>query len=101
VQPHFDVSDYMNRAYIMMINKRYHEAIEVYDHILERDPNNVEALIRKGIALHSLGRFDEAISAYDKVLKINRDDVRGCIGKVVLCGFWENKKKQTLIMTRY
>jgi tetratricopeptide (TPR) repeat protein len=74
VQPHFDVSDYMNRAYIMMINKRYHEAIEVYDHILERDPNNVEALIRKGIALHSLGRFDEAISAYDKVLKINRDD---------------------------
>jgi tetratricopeptide (TPR) repeat protein len=92
VQPHFDVSDYMNRAYIMMINKRYHEAIEVYDHILERDPNNVEALIRKGIALHSLGRFDEAISALRLIEMIE---------KVVLCGFWENKKKQTLIMTRY
>jgi tetratricopeptide (TPR) repeat protein len=36
---------------------------------LKRDPNNVEALIKKGEALNKLGKSEEAAKCYNEALK--------------------------------
>ena len=50
---------------------RWEEAAEVNKEILEKDPQNVDALNRLGKALLELGRFEEAEQAYRKALEID------------------------------
>jgi tetratricopeptide (TPR) repeat protein len=52
-------------------NKEYKEAIECYDKALEIDPNNTNASVSKGVALHNLGKYDKSIECYDKALEID------------------------------
>jgi tetratricopeptide (TPR) repeat protein len=41
-----------------------------YDKVLAIDPNDLDTLSNKGIALDDLGQDEEAIGYYDKVLAI-------------------------------
>jgi tetratricopeptide (TPR) repeat protein len=53
----------------------YTVAMQYYDKALIIDPNFVEALSNKGLALDNLGRSEEAIQYYDKALVIDPDFV--------------------------
>jgi tetratricopeptide (TPR) repeat protein len=50
-----------------------HTAIEIYDLMIEKDPNNVQIYNNRGGALHSMKRYDEALSNYDHAIAIKSD----------------------------
>jgi tetratricopeptide (TPR) repeat protein len=60
---------------------KYKEAINVYDKVLEQEPNDTAALYNKALALSSLGNFTDAIEYYDKVLVIEPNATDALIGK--------------------
>ena len=45
--------------------------MDVLDRALAIDPNLVESLNNKGIALNNLGRYEEGIDYYDRALAID------------------------------
>jgi len=49
--------------------REFEQAVGFYDDILEREPDNVAALIGKGTALTSLNREDETIECLQRVLE--------------------------------
>ena len=51
--------------------KKYDEAIKVFDKILSIDPNNVDALYKKGLSLGYMGKHLDAIQYQDRALSIN------------------------------
>ena len=57
------------------------EAIEYYDKALAIDPDYVNALANKGLALYNLERHLEAIEYYDKALAIDPDYVNALANK--------------------
>ncbi len=71
------VESQLNKAYALIIEGKYEEALRTYDVILAQEPNNTEALLRKGICLFYLGRkynsqeyHKQSIIMYDKVLEL-------------------------------
>jgi len=51
--------------------REFEQAVGFYSDILEREPDNVAALIGKGTALTSLGREDETIECMQRVLEVD------------------------------
>jgi len=49
--------------------------LEFYDKALAIDPNDMSALVNKGLALYNLGSNTEAIKLYDKALAIDPDNI--------------------------
>ena len=62
----FHVKSLYNKALIFGNQSRRNEEIEIYDKILEIDPNFLEAMNSKGVALQALGNNDAAIEIFDK-----------------------------------
>jgi tetratricopeptide (TPR) repeat protein len=46
-------------------------ALAAYEEALKVEPQNCEALIRKGSVLEKIGRFDDAIACYDQAIALN------------------------------
>jgi tetratricopeptide (TPR) repeat protein len=72
-----DVQSELNKAYALIVEGKYKEALKIYDAILSTDPYNTEAWLRKGICLFYLGRKNnspeyhrQSIIIYDKVLQL-------------------------------
>jgi tetratricopeptide (TPR) repeat protein len=58
----------------MLDAKGDHEgAIKCYDTVLQIDPENISALVNKGVSLEKLNKNDEAIKCYEKALEIDPD----------------------------
>ncbi|MEA3283322.1 MAG: tetratricopeptide repeat protein, partial [Euryarchaeota archaeon] len=53
---------------------RYEDALEVFEKVLEINPEDESALSLKGLALVDLGRYEDALKALDKALEINPED---------------------------
>ena len=49
-------------------------AITLFDKALEQDDEDVEALVARGLAYDTLGRYDEAVADYEKALEIEPDN---------------------------
>jgi serine/threonine protein kinase len=47
----------------------YKEALSIYEHALQRDPDLVDAYQGKGNTLYSMGRYEEAIAAHEEALR--------------------------------
>jgi len=59
------------KANELFADKQYEKSAFLYDMIIEKQPNSIYALINKGAAFHSLGRYTDAIVCYDKVLELD------------------------------
>ncbi len=68
-------ADLLNQAKSLVNHGMPNEAILIYDEFLRKDPNNVSALIEKGIALKHLQKFEEARNFLDAALKLEPDNV--------------------------
>ncbi|OYT53347.1 MAG: hypothetical protein B6U72_06250, partial [Candidatus Altiarchaeales archaeon ex4484_2] len=60
----------------LLQERRYDEALEKYDELLELEPESVTALNNKGIALRGLHKYEEALEVYDTALTLEPDDTR-------------------------
>ena len=55
-------------------NGEIRKALNMFEAVLEKDPDNIAALNDKGVALNELGRFQEAIQTFSEVVsKDNRN----------------------------
>ncbi|MEI7712916.1 MAG: tetratricopeptide repeat protein [Rhodospirillales bacterium] len=55
-------------------------ALQVAQHILDRSPNDMPALLASGDAFTQLGQTDEALEFFERALRLDRSSVRGQIG---------------------
>jgi tetratricopeptide (TPR) repeat protein len=55
-------------------DRKFDEAIQCYDKVLELDPAFKRAWNNKGFALALLGKHGEAIQCYDKALELDQVD---------------------------
>ena len=55
----------------LFLNTRIHEALEVFESVLEKDPENAEALNNIGVVLNGMGRFEEAIDICSNLIKMD------------------------------
>lgn len=65
------ISELGNQAMKAIQNADFEKALEIFDNILEIDPQNIAALHNKATALLQLERYDQSIEIYDKILQIN------------------------------
>lgn len=59
----------------------YEQAIDIYQEINNRFPNDVSAHVGRGNALRSLNRFPDALLAYEKALELDQYEADGYGGK--------------------
>ncbi len=61
--------------------KRYQEALAVFEYILQLDPNNALAYRKKGRCLFELGSYEEALEALNCALPLRPDDLKASLFK--------------------
>ena len=49
-------------------NGKIVEALEIFNSVIEKDPDNIFALNDKGVVLNSIGRYNEAINTFLHIL---------------------------------
>ena len=80
----------------------YHEAIDLYDQILEISPKNTKVYLMKGIALNNLDRYKSSILEFYKVNQQEPNNVTALIGMGVGFGnFGEYKEALTYFERAY
>ena len=70
-----DTDVFVKRGDNAFENKRYENAIVLYDRALDIDPEHVTALINKGITLIQLNQTKEGIAQIDKALEIQPNHI--------------------------
>ena len=60
---------------------RFNEAIEVFDQILEIDPNNVKALINRSAVLIEIGQNEKALYDTNRILTIDPNNIKALSNK--------------------
>jgi len=76
-----DKIEQLNQKGKELLDGKPGEAILYFDKVLEIDPNNVKALINKGVAVASLGEFVDALQYFDKVLEIDPNNIKALNNK--------------------
>lgn len=69
----------LHRGMDQVRQRRFEQALEIFDRIIAGNPDISEAWNNRGVALYSLGRLDEALESYDHSLAldgVNMDALR-------------------------
>jgi len=69
-----------NQANKHLLNGELHEAIELYDEILDISPNNIDAMIMKGITLDNLDRHKQSMKEFYSVLEQEPQNIQALLG---------------------
>ena len=75
-----------------MVNERYEEAVACFDSVLSRDPEHLNALIKRGDSLHALERYREAAESLERATRLAPQHLVAlyCLSDVYLgLGDWE------------
>jgi tetratricopeptide (TPR) repeat protein len=72
----------MARAIDRSTNRDFRGAIELYDRILARDPDNVQALLGKGTMYRRLEKWPASLEALNKVLELEPENIAAVRNKV-------------------
>ena len=75
-----EVPDVYKKANEHFMIGEYHEAIELYDEILESFPTNKKTSLMKGIALSNLERHKQSLLEFYNVNQNHPDDVTALVG---------------------
>ena len=68
IQPNGD--EIFNLAGSVYDKWNFQTAIKLYDRILDKNPNDVRALMNKASSLRYIGKYDKAIRCYNKIIKM-------------------------------
>jgi len=55
-----NIEKFLNDASLLCEDGKFRKAILLYDEVLRQQPDNLDALIDKGVALQNLGRLKQA-----------------------------------------
>ena len=66
---------------ILVSQERYSEALDIFDQILEIDPDNVKALINRSAVLITLGQNEGGIYDANRILAIDPNNVKALSNK--------------------
>lgn len=72
----------MAQAIDRSTNKDFKGAIELYDKILARDPDNIQALLGKGTMYRRLEKWPASLESLNRVLELDPDNVAAIRNKV-------------------
>jgi tetratricopeptide (TPR) repeat protein len=67
---HEKTEDLYLRGLDDMINGRHEQAVKGFDQVLDRDPDHVNALIKRGDSLRSLQRYQEAAESLERASRL-------------------------------
>ena len=67
-------NDFISQAISLNKSDLFHEALDILNKVIKKDPINALALREKGFALSNLGRYDEALHWYDLALSEKPND---------------------------
>ena len=70
INPKSDDNSWFGQGCQQLKKGNFEDALFCFEKVIELEPDNHEAWIRRGGALGNLGRFEEAINSYDKALEI-------------------------------
>ena len=70
MQKHNISTAYNYLAYAFLYQKKYKEALECFNYVINFWPNNVDAHKNKGFALITLKKYPEALLCFEKILKL-------------------------------
>jgi protein O-mannosyl-transferase len=71
-----DVSLYVNRGNVYYAKGEYDMSINDYNIVLNRSPDNINALANRGSAYYQLNKIDEALSDYNRVITLRPNEMR-------------------------
>ena len=60
--------------------KNYTGALDYFNKSLDKDPNNIDTLVRQGDTLKALKEYNASIDSYNKALKLNSSNVAALSG---------------------
>ena len=80
-----EMHKHLERGQNLLAADRAEEAIACFDEILAADPNNAEALVKKGTALEKLRQPQEALECYDRAIAANSSLTIAYLHKGGLC----------------
>ena len=86
------VEELHKESAMLVSQERYNEALDIFDQILEIDPNNVKALNHKGSVLIKMENFEHGLEYFNKVLELQPDNIK--ILKNI-CNILSNRNKYT------
>ncbi|MFM6012546.1 MAG: hypothetical protein ACKO99_18165, partial [Dolichospermum sp.] len=69
--PEPSLNDYLKEAEKLFSEKRYEDALAIYEQIIKIQPENPENWLKRGILFNRLNRYKDAIMSYNQALKIN------------------------------
>ena len=82
-----------NQANKHLLKGELHEAIELYDEILDISPNNIDAMIMKGITLDNLDRHKQSMKQFYNVLEQEPQNIQALLGMGVGFGNYGEYKE--------
>lgn len=68
VAPPDPYADEIDAAWQLHTDNKNEAALSGFERILQKDPNHMDALYGKGLALRALGRHEDAIAAFEKMI---------------------------------
>ena len=71
-----NIDTFFRTADALFNQKKYEEAIQYYNKILEINASQIDALNHKGLSLWELHKYNEALQYFDQILKINSSNVK-------------------------
>ena len=71
----------LDHAHELCEDEDYVNALEYFDIVLEMEPNNLNAVIDKGVTFQNLEYFTKALQMYDKALLIEPENSDALINK--------------------
>ena len=75
-----DVGILHNQANTHLLNGELHEALELYDKILDISSNNIDAMIMKGITLGNLDRHKQSMKEFYNALEQEPKNIHALLG---------------------
>jgi tetratricopeptide (TPR) repeat protein len=67
----YEIESYLDKGLINYNEGKYEQAIQMYNLVLQKDPNNIAALTNKGNTLNSMGNYQEALIVFQKATQQN------------------------------